>query len=176
MTAARSVGGLAWAVLLSLSGGPGHATPDPTPPPDFLAAQYVGRDGCAFVRMELEREVMWLPRLDAAGRPFCGLTPSLDAQGNILAPQAPVIVEAQVFPEPGLYVQAGAFSTRDRAEATGEALIVDGYPVLIQDLPRAGRVFMILFAGPFDDPLTADNALQDVRGMGFGDAFIRVAE
>lgn len=63
-----------WIVALA---GAAVAAPDPAPPPDFTASQYIDGHGCVFLRQGQG----WAARLDDDNAPLCGFPPSLSVRG-----------------------------------------------------------------------------------------------
>lgn len=57
------------------------ASPQPPPPADFTATQYIDGAGCVFERAG----DAWQARVDTDGAPVCGFPPSLSARGSGVA-------------------------------------------------------------------------------------------
>jgi cell division septation protein DedD len=73
----------------------------------------------------------------------------------------------------GFYIQVGTFGVASNARATAARLSGAGLPVAASGITRNGRNLQIVMAGPFASAGQAQTALGQVRGAGFGDAFIR---
>jgi hypothetical protein len=155
--------------------GAAAAEPAEPPPPDYAAAEYVDSAGCVFQRVDIGSRAIWGARLGADGQPVCGIAPSVAPPGlSDALPEVPPNRRnrAPAFPEPGNYVQVGAFGQRGNADKVVQRLQLRQLPVLRQDFPRGRGILRVLFAGPFPDADTTREALETVREMGFGDAFV----
>ena len=150
------------------------AAPDGVPP-GFDGAVFVDRSGCAFSRVELGDTVRWAAQLDAAGNQICAQTPSIDPPS---ASEALVLIPRNRrgtvpdFPEAGDYIQIGAFGAR-RADSIVTDLTGAGFSMIRQDFRRGGATLRVLFVGPFATVEETQDALQRLRLLGFGDAFVR---
>jgi hypothetical protein len=91
------LGGIAVGFCLGLAApgfGQEAAGPAEEPPAHYPGREYVDTRGCAFARGTVNGATVWLMRVDAAGRPVCGLEPSVVAQD----PAAAVAQEYPVEP------------------------------------------------------------------------------
>lgn len=69
----------------------------------------------------------------------------------------------------GIWVQAGAFSDRDRAETVAARL---GRQARVQRIESGGRSLFRVVVGPWDDANVAERARQTVVTQGFPDALL----
>ncbi|MBL4626872.1 MAG: SPOR domain-containing protein [Roseicyclus sp.] len=69
------------------------------------------------------------------------------------------------------FVQIGIFSVQENATNTGQALRSVGLEPTIYDQSSNGRQFWRVVVGPADSAATRDAILENVRGLGFDDAF-----
>lgn len=89
------LGGIAVGFCLGLAApgfGQDAAGPAEEPPAHYPGREYVDTRGCAFARGRVNGATVWLMRVDAAGRPVCGLEPSVVAED-------PASAVAQEYPE-----------------------------------------------------------------------------
>ena len=158
----------------TLLAGAQAQTPAELPPAGWTAQSYVDSAGCTFHRAELGGAVVWAQRLGPDGVPLCGQPPSVHASLSDALPAIPPSRRGAVpdFPEPGIYLQLGAFAATATADRVAADLAAQGYRIWRQDFPR----LRVLFAGPFADADTAAMARRDLRGRGFPDAFLRRSE
>jgi len=161
-------------VLILLAGGAQAQAPAELPPAGWTAQAYVDSTGCAFHRAELGGDVIWAQRLGPDGAPLCGQPPSVQPSMSDALPAIPPSRAGAVpdFPEPGIYLQIGAFAATGTTDRIVADLGAQGYRLWRQDFPR----LRVLFAGPFADDDTAATARRDLRGRGFPDAFLRRSE
>jgi len=78
----RSIRGTALATLTAIAfGAPALASNGPAelPPEGFGGRQYVDTQGCVFVRVEVDGQIGWAPRLQRDRSPLCGFQPTLAA-------------------------------------------------------------------------------------------------
>ena len=160
------------AVFLALAAqaaAPAAAPHEPVPE-GFAGQVYVDSAGCAFHRADLGGRTIWAQRLDAAGAPLCGFEPSVQISAFDALPRIPPNRSGTVpaFPDPGLYLQLGAFRGTAQATRITRDLSALGYTLLRQDFPR----WRVLFAGPFADEDAGAEARRDLRRRGFPDAFL----
>mgnify|MGYP000713548008 CR=1 FL=1 len=66
------------------------------PPAAYAHARFVAASGCAYFRVTSDQGDFWLPRLDAARRPICGLAPSLGGSAGGDSPQMPELTAARL--------------------------------------------------------------------------------
>ena len=71
------------------------------------------------------------------------------------------------------YVQAGMFSNPDNARRAAQRIANAGLPARLGKSTRGGKTYSVVVAGPFGSQGQLNGALQRVRGLGFGDAFLR---
>jgi len=71
------------------------------------------------------------------------------------------------------YVQAGMFANPGNAERAAQRLANAGLPARLGNVTRNGRSYGLVMAGPFSNPSHLAAALQQVRSLGFSDAFLR---
>ncbi|MCA8880648.1 MAG: SPOR domain-containing protein [Rhodobacteraceae bacterium] len=162
-------------LALVLSAGPVAAGPAEEPPEGFAGATYVDSAGCAFQRAEIGGTVVWADRLAADGQPICGLVPlSVRVSASDLLPEIPRHRRGSVpeFPEPGRYVQVGAFTGQSKADALVVDLAAAGIGAWRQDFPRNGGTLRIIYAGPLGEADRAEVLLRQIRAMGYPDAFL----
>lgn len=69
------------------------------------------------------------------------------------------------------YVQIGIFSVQENATNTGQALRSVGLEPTIYDQTSNGRQFWRVVVGPADSAATREAILENVRELGFDDAF-----
>jgi hypothetical protein len=148
--------------------------PAETPPAGWTASVYVDSVGCMFHRVELDGDVIWAQRLGPDGAQICDRPSSVQPSASDALPAIPPSRAGAVpdFPEPGIYLQLGAFSATATADRIAADLQAQGYRLWRQDFPR----LRVLFAGPFPDDDAATAARRDMRGRGFPDAFLRRSE
>ncbi|MGS4944187.1 SPOR domain-containing protein [Meridianimarinicoccus sp. RP-17] len=160
--------------LILLAGAAQAQTPAEAPPAGWSAPVYVDSAGCVFHRAELGGDIIWAQRLGPDGAPLCGQPPSVQPSLSDALPAIPPSRAGAVpdFPEPGIYLQLGAFSAGGTADRVAADLQAQGYRLWRQDFPR----LRVLFAGPFADEATAAEARRALRGRGFPDAFLRQSE
>lgn len=162
------------AVCLVLCGAASAvAEPAELPPAGYKADIYIDSAGCQFHRAELGGTVIWAERRGPSGTPLCGLAPSIAAGLSDALPAIPPSRAGAVpdFPEPGIYLQLGAFSAGSTADRITADLQAQGYSLLRQDFRR----LRVLFVGPFAEMDMAEAARRDLRAQGFPDAFLRAA-
>lgn len=70
-----------------------------------------------------------------------------------------------------LFVQLGAFSSTDNAAAAASRIPGD-QPVALEGAVREGRPLTLVRLGPFAHPLSAEEALETARNLGFSGAYI----
>lgn len=162
---------------LALWAGNASATPETPPPDGYSGAEFVDATGCAFSRVILGGQVVWADRFDASGQPVCGLEPTVVVDGG--SDGLPEIAatrrnRAPQFPEPGTYLQVGAFGLTANADRVTADLQAAGLSVLRQDFPRNRGQLRVLFVGPFSNEDQIAQAFQIVRRQGFRDAFSHV--
>ena len=144
-------------------------------PEGYAGAVFVDNAGCAFSRVQLGDSVRWALQIDAAGDQVCGLEPSIDPPS---ASEALVLIPRNRrgtvpdFPEQGDYLQIGAFGTR-RADTIVTDLTGLGFSMIRQDFRRGGATLRVLFVGPLGTVDDTQEALQRLRDLGFGDAYVR---
>lgn len=80
-----------------------------------------------------------------------------------------------VEPSSRLYVQAGAFSSRDNAERL-KARLGEAGAVFISESERQGKPLYLVRSGPYDDLETANAALARLAGLGNNGAQIVVGQ
>lgn len=107
----------------------------------------------------------------------------LDAGGDAISAAAAAIEAADATPQPSAartpsagapdqaYVQIGIFSVQENATNTGQALRSVGLEPTIYDQSSNGRQFWRVVVGPADSEATRDAILENVRELGFDDAF-----
>lgn len=159
---------------LALWAAQAGAAPDVAPPDGYAGAQFVDAQGCAFSRVVLGGKVVWADVLDASGNPVCGMEPTVVVDGG--SDGLPEIAatrrnRAPTFPQPGTYLQVGAFGLTANADRVTADLQAAGLSVLRQDFPRNRGQLRVLFVGPFLSDAQIAQAFQIVRGQGFRDAF-----
>jgi len=169
---------LAACAALMVAAGSGLAAPAEPPPSGYGGETFVDSAGCVFQRAELGGRVLWAELLGSDGAPVCGRVPSVPP--SVLSDALPSIPPhrrgaAPDFPEPGAYVQVGAFRRTATADAVAGRLRAAGLPLLRQDFRTNGGL-RILYAGPIPTGAPAEAALQDVRNLGFFDAFVWTAD
>ncbi len=116
-------------------------------------------------------------------------TPLDDTGDGIAATAAAAIAAADVAPQPQAqpqpevartpaatdlersYIQIGIFSVQENATNTGQALRNVGLEPTIYDQSSNGRQFWRVVVGPADSAQTRDAILENVRELGFEDAF-----
>ncbi len=108
---------------------------------------------------------------------------SLDGAEDIASAAAAAIDAADPAPQPAAartpapsdlenaYVQIGIFSVQENATNTGQALRGVGLEPTIYDQSSNGRQFWRVVVGPADTSATRDAILENVRELGFDDAF-----
>lgn len=157
--------------LVLLAGAAQAQGPAEAPPAGWSDTTFVDSVGCVFHRAEVGDAVVWALRLGPDGAPLCDQPPSVPVS---LSDALPVIAPSRAgavpdFPEPGIYLQLGAFAAAGTADRVTADLRAQGYRLWRQDFPR----LRVLFAGPFADEDTAAAARRDLRARGFPDAFLR---
>ncbi len=116
-------------------------------------------------------------------------TPLDDTGDRIATTAAAAIAAADVAPQPQAqpqpevartpaatdlersYIQIGIFSVQENATNTGQALRNVGLEPTIYDQSSNGRQFWRVVVGPADSAQTRDAILENVRELGFEDAF-----
>lgn len=99
--------------------------PSEVPPASYAGRDYVDSRGCAFARATVNGATRWMTRVDAAGQPVCGLTPSVAApQVEVAGGAAPV---ATVVPAP---VAASKVTRNRRAKTKTPPAIPDDRRVI----------------------------------------------
>ncbi len=116
-------------------------------------------------------------------------TPLDDTGDGIATTAAAAIAAADVAPQPQAqpqpevartpaatdlersYIQIGIFSVQENATNTGQALRNVGLEPTIYDQSSNGRQFWRVVVGPADSAETRDAILENVRELGFEDAF-----
>lgn len=159
---------------LALWVAPVSAAPEAPPPDGYAGAQFVDSQGCAFSRATLGEQVIWADVLDASGQPLCGMEPTVVVEGGSdMLPEIAVTRRnrAPTFPEPGTYLQVGAFGLTANADRVTGDLQAAGLSVLRQDFPRNRGQLRVLFVGPFLSDAQIAEAFRIVREQGFRDAF-----
>lgn len=63
--------------------------PAETPPASYAARAYVDSRGCSYVRAVIDGTVTWVPRVNRAREPLCGLPPTFAAAPAEAAPPSP---------------------------------------------------------------------------------------
>ena len=71
------------------------------------------------------------------------------------------------------YVQAGMFADQGNAQRAAQRIANAGLPAKLGKSKRNGSTYGVVVAGPFQSQAQLNSALQRVRAMGFGDAFLR---
>ncbi len=84
---------------------------------------------------------------------------------------APPTAKTPPAPETPFYVQAGSFSSRQRAEAVGETLLEFGKAQIIQRKSGDETLYAVRL-GPFFGRLVAEAIRANLRAKGVSDAFI----
>ncbi len=107
----------------------------------------------------------------------------LDGADTTIAAAAAAIDAAETTPMPSAartqpadtpdaqFIQIGIFSVQENATNTGQALRNVGLEPTIYDQSSNGRQFWRVVVGPADSVGTRDAILENVRGLGFDDAF-----
>ena len=89
------------------------------------------------------------------------------------SPEAPVVAADPAGPAPLLFVQAGAFASRDNAQRVLERLQAAGlYNVAVSSRPEESPPLWRVRAGPLPDVETVDTVAQQIIGAGFPEARI----
>ena len=101
----------------------------------------------------------------------------------VTAPQAAVTfapnrtavpaMSASTLPAAQSYVQVGTFAQPANAAGAQSRLSALGLPVSTSKTMRKGRVFEVVYAGPFATPAEARSALATSRNAGFSDAILK---
>lgn len=83
------VGGLA--VTFCLLQAPLHAQsgPQELPPASFTGDQYVDRDGCVYIRADVNSATRWVPRVTSDRQQICGFSPTFPATAATAATAEP---------------------------------------------------------------------------------------
>ncbi len=91
------------------------------------------------------------------------------------APKAAPVAVAPVQPVAisSGYIQVAMFGVPANAQKTVTRLQGMGLPVSVGNISRSGKSYQIVMAGPFTQQAALNAALAQVRGAGFGDAYIR---
>lgn len=71
------------------------------------------------------------------------------------------------------YVQAGTFADMANAQNAAQRIANSGLPAKLGKRSRGGKTYGVVVAGPFQSQTQLSSALQRVRSLGFGDAFLR---
>ncbi|MEJ6391966.1 SPOR domain-containing protein [Gymnodinialimonas sp. 2305UL16-5] len=112
---------------------------------------------------------------------------SLSSRADAPLPEASAVVEQEATPAPTPaaaqpaatpvsaldrpYVQIGIFSVQENANNTGQALRGVGLEPTIYDQSSNGRQFWRVVVGPADSVATRDAIVENVRQLGFDDAY-----
>jgi len=88
-------------------------------------------------------------------------------------PQAKVITQTRARTVSHRYVQAGMFGDMGNAQRAAQRLANSGLSAKLGKRKQNGKTYGVVVAGPFTSQGQLNAALQKVRGMGFGDAFLR---
>ena len=75
--------------------------------------------------------------------------------------------------QPASYVQVATFAVDANARNTSVALQARGLPVRLGHTTMRGQPVQVVMAGPYANRAAAQEALAQVRAMGFRDAFVR---
>jgi hypothetical protein len=73
----------------------------------------------------------------------------------------------------GILIQVGSFAQTKNAQHAGVQIRVLGLPAAIGQLTRGGKLYQVVFAGPFASEEMAGSALTKLRRNGFPDSVIR---
>lgn len=194
----RSASGVLWLVgticgaVCGVGASVVAAQPADTPPAD-VGGTFVDRTGCAWQRVVIGEEVSWAALIAADGAQLCGLAPTVAASAPVDATASDAEATAQSaepapaavtkwtqsaskakrpnFPQPGYYVQIGAFSRADYTERAIGFLQGKGFSAL-QATYRGRTPLQVIYAGPFASRAEADIARRAARQNGYRDAFI----
>ncbi|MDF1669049.1 MAG: SPOR domain-containing protein [Roseovarius sp.] len=88
-------------------------------------------------------------------------------------PQTKVTTQTRARTVSHRYVQAGMFGDMGNAQRAAQRLANAGLPTKLGKRKQNGKIHGVVVTGPFTSQGQLNAALQKVRGMGFGDAFLR---
>ena len=139
---------------LASFGGPANL-----PPAGFSGQQFVDNRGCLFLRAGLGGTVNWVPRVDRARRPICGITPSFGAAAGVAAKaETTPVVNAVPFAAAG-----PAVVTRQFVVA---APVLAAASVLASASPAAAPRAAVMKTPAGYKPAWTDDRLNPLRGVG----------
>ena len=88
----------AFAMTIGAAQAQDAPAPSEAPPAGYAARAYVDSHGCAFSRAEMNGEVVWVARRDAARRPICDERPTFARAGQAIVVTEPVAVSVSPTP------------------------------------------------------------------------------
>ena len=88
-------------------------------------------------------------------------------------PHPAAMAQAPAAGQPARYVQVATFAVDANARNTAAALQARGVPVRLGHTHRNGQPLQVVMAGPYPSRAAANEALAEVRALGFRDAFVR---
>lgn len=113
------------APALAQTGAVPSVVPAEEPSASHPGRDYVDSRGCAFARGMVNGQTVWLSRVDGAGRPVCGLPPSIPApEATVAVPAATGEKTAAVAPKAGRKAAAVRAPRPARAVLAADRLVI----------------------------------------------------
>lgn len=101
-------------------------------------------------------------------------TTQAQAQPRQVQPKATVSTRSTAARAPShRYVQAGMWDDMVHAQRAAQKIANSGLPAKLGKRTRSGKTYGVVVTGPFRTQARLNAALQQVRAMGFGGAFLR---
>jgi len=98
---------------------------------------------------------------------------TISTRSATVQPQTKVTTQTRARTVSHRYVQAGMFGDMGNAQRAAQRLANAGLPAKLGKRKQNGKIHGVVVTGPFTSQGQLNAALQKVRGMGFGDAFLR---
>ena len=158
----------------------GPATPpaavatSPAAPPASPAPQPVARDPAAILAGQAEPAARPAARSGVVSPPAPATAPAARLPVPAQVGMAPALNPAAAGPALQFYVQAGAYSRPDDADAQRARVAMLGMAARVMAREQAGRTVYRVRVGPFDDRSSAEDSQSRLAASGIEASLVRV--